>query len=577
MPASRADEPRRTPANVMIETEFTSAVDYKDPFNEVELDVAFTTPKGATLRVPAFWDGGKKWRVRYASPEIGVHTWRSECSDPTNAGLHGVSGQIEVTPYRGDNPLYRHGALRVAADRRHFEQADGTPFFWLADTWWMGLCKRLHWPDEFKTLAADRRTKGFNVIQIAAGLYPDQGAFDPRGPNETGFPWEANYERIRPAYFDAADERMAHIVESGMMPCIVGAWGYHLPWLGIDRMKRHWRYVVARWGAWPVVWSVAGEAAMPFYKSKKEDKPAESAFQKKGWSDIARYLRKLDPYHRLITIHEGASRDGVDDPALIDFEMVSPGHDDRKGTPKEIQMIRASRAAWPIMPVIVGEANYEGIGETCFEATQRLTIYSALLNGTAGHTYGANGIWQVNRKEQIFGRSASGINWGNRSWDDAMRLPGAAQVGLARRLFEQYHWQQFEPHPEWVKYAANADRDPMFGPYAAGIAGGERIVYVPTHEAVVNHNLELGKPYAARLVRSDHRAERPVRHGLGRPRRQLDIERPAAGSRLAADAAARANGPRSGDQPPSRKPQILPLPRPPARAARRDRALRLHH
>ena len=29
------------------------------------------------------------------------------------------------------------------------------------DTWWMGLCHRLHWPDEFKTLAADRKTEGF--------------------------------------------------------------------------------------------------------------------------------------------------------------------------------------------------------------------------------------------------------------------------------------------------------------------------------------------------------------------------------------------------------------------------------
>jgi hypothetical protein len=68
--------------------------------------------------------------------------------------------------------LFKHGPIRVAADRRHFEYADGTPFFWLGDTWWMGLSHRLHFPDEFAQLAADRKAKGFNVIQIVAGLIP---------------------------------------------------------------------------------------------------------------------------------------------------------------------------------------------------------------------------------------------------------------------------------------------------------------------------------------------------------------------------------------------------------------------
>jgi hypothetical protein len=39
-------------------------------------------------------------------------------------------------------------------------------------------------------LAEDRKRKGFNVVQIVAGLYPDMHPFDPRGANEAGFPWE---------------------------------------------------------------------------------------------------------------------------------------------------------------------------------------------------------------------------------------------------------------------------------------------------------------------------------------------------------------------------------------------------
>ena len=66
-------------------------------------------------------------------------------------------------------------------------------------------------------------------MQIVAGLYPDMPAFDPRGENEAGLPWEKDYATIRPAYFDMADLRIAHLVDNGIAPCIVGCWGYFLP------------------------------------------------------------------------------------------------------------------------------------------------------------------------------------------------------------------------------------------------------------------------------------------------------------------------------------------------------------
>ena len=219
--SSAAEPTRSTPSGMMVEFTLASEKAYADPFNEIELDAVVTAPDGSTARVPAFWAGGQTWKFRFASPLTGTHRFHTVCSDATNGKLHGVDGAFEVTPYTGDNPLYRHGPLRVASDRRHLEHRDGTPFLWLADTWWMGLCDRLHWPAEFKELAADRVEKGFNVVQIVAGLYPDMPAFDPRGRNESGFPWEADYARIRPEYFDAADRRLAHLADSGLVPCLV--------------------------------------------------------------------------------------------------------------------------------------------------------------------------------------------------------------------------------------------------------------------------------------------------------------------------------------------------------------------
>ena len=50
------------------------------------------------------------------------------------------------------------------------------------------------------------------------------------------------------------------------------------------------------------------------------------------------------------------------------------------------------------MPVLIGEVCYEGIQEASRQEVQRFMFWSALLSGTAGHTYGANGIWQVNTR-----------------------------------------------------------------------------------------------------------------------------------------------------------------------------------
>jgi hypothetical protein len=120
------------------------------------------------------------------------------------------------------------------------------------------------WPDDFRELVSDRASE-VTVIQIVAGLYPDMGPADPRGANEAGLAWEGNFARVNPAYFDMADLRIAEMVRSGLLPCIVGSWGYYLDFAGPDVLRKHWRYLIARWGAYPAVWCVAGEALMPYY------------------------------------------------------------------------------------------------------------------------------------------------------------------------------------------------------------------------------------------------------------------------------------------------------------------------
>src|SRR5215831_3200713 len=241
-------------AATATEWSYASGKQYSDPFNQVELDALVTTPSGAEERVPGFWAGDSTWRIRYAAPAAGRYSVRSVCSDSSNRDLHGRSLTLDVQPYIGTNPHYKHGALKIAPDKRHFQHADGAPFFWLGDTWWMGLCKRLSWPDGFETLTADRVRKGFTMVQIVAGLYPDMPWYDERGANEAGFPREPDFSRVNPAYFDTADTRIQHLADSGIAACVVGFWGYFIPRMGMTKVKQHWRYLIARWSAYPVVW-----------------------------------------------------------------------------------------------------------------------------------------------------------------------------------------------------------------------------------------------------------------------------------------------------------------------------------
>ena len=468
---------------------YVSGKAYADPFNNVELDVVLTSSKGQ-WRVPTYWAGGNEWRVRFAPPEAGTYQVTTVCSDKSNPYLHGQASSLEATAYRGNDPLLAHGPLRIAASKRTIEHADGTPFFWLGDTWWMGLCKRWSWPDDFKLMIADRVAKGFTVIQIVAGLYPDMPPFDERGANEAGFPWEKDFTRINPAYFDMADLRIQWLARSGLVPCIVSCWGYFLPLMGVEKMKQHLRNMIARWGAYPVIWCLAGEATMPYYLSKNPEQDRQA--QMDGWTEVGQYVRQVDPYHRLVTIHPTqVGRDQVKDESVLDINMLQTGHGGYGSISNTIVSVTRERSRQPVMPVLVGEVSYEGILHESTAEVQRLAFWASMLSGAAGHTYGGNGIWQVNTRQKPFGASPWGGTWGSIPWEEVYRLPGSTQLGLAKGLLQRYAWWRFEPHQEWVKPAGGPQN--LNAPFAAGIPGEVRVIYFyyPTYQKPAEQNQVL--------------------------------------------------------------------------------------
>ena len=470
---------RQAIQNCVSEWSYSSAKTYADPFNEMDVDVLFTDPDGEVRTVPAFWAGEQTWTVRYASAKVGVHHYRAVCSDTGNPDIHGQEGTLEVRPYDGSNPLLRHGALRVAPDRRHLQHQDGAPFFWLGDTWWMGLCKRLAWPQGFQELTMDRVRKGFTVVLMVAGLYPDMAPFDERGANEAGFPWERDFTRINPAYFDMADLRIAHLVQRGLVPSITGSWGFFMSCAGLDVLKRHWRNLIARYAAYPVVWCVCGEALMPFYVANRGQQAELSQDDLRvRWSELTRYIRTTDSFHNPITIHPVRyGHKEVDDPSVLDIDMLHTGHGGYPTVANTVNMVEESLPHEPKLPVLVCEVNYEGIQGSSHADVQRMLFWACMLSGTAGHTYAANGIWQVNTRDKPYGASPHGMSWGNLPWDEAYRLPGSAQIGLGKQLMERYRWWEFAPHREWIE-PYNTVQDRRLA-YIAGIPDEVRMAYFP--------------------------------------------------------------------------------------------------
>ncbi|MGH9402838.1 MAG: DUF4038 domain-containing protein [Terriglobia bacterium] len=126
---------------------------------------------------------------------------------------------------------------------------------------------------------------------------------------------------------------------------------------------------------------------------------------------------------------------------------------------------------------LVGKCCYEGILDENRQEIERYMFLSCILSGAGAHTYGANGIWQVNTREHLFGQSPHGRCWGNTPWQIAYQLPSSKQISHCKKMLMRYPWWHFEPHPEWVD--PHWTQKDFMMPFAAGVPGKVRVVFIP--------------------------------------------------------------------------------------------------
>jgi hypothetical protein len=483
--------------------------DRADPWGEVTLFARAIGPDGTTLRIPAFWDGGRIWRFRISTPTAGTWQLTTDCSDASDGGLHGRTAVLDVAPIAAgeSNPFWRHGPVQLTADQSRLEHADGTPFHWFADTWWMLASGRVS-SEGFSTLTAKRREQGFSVIQISIGFQPDTTPFDGRDANAGGSPWMPDYESINPAYFASVDQQLEHLIANGILPCAMGGWGYHALFMGKDRTIAHWRYLVARYGAWPVVWCLAGEGAMPYYLSRTRQADISALLEM--WPEVACFVHDIDPWHRPLTLHPREhSWDDTADPSTLDFHMTQAGH--QPHAPRiALEQLATGRARFPGKVIVNAEPPYEGHGGTNLTDVQRYSFWTSMLSGASGYTYGAAGIFQANDRELPTGPRPDGGAYDPLFWDEGLKLPGAEQLAKGHALLKSLGLDNFSPHPEWASLDLKVPQDTYNWPiraFAAGIPGRVRVIYLPLRwyhwDGPLVRALEPGVRYKAAYLEPD--------------------------------------------------------------------------
>ncbi len=475
-----------------FEGTFTSARDYGNPVQDVKVSVQFISPQGKTRTLLAFWDTSRTWRVRFSPDEVGKWTYKTLCSDKSNTGLHERTGSFECEKYQGENLLFQHGELRLSANRRYIEHADGTPFFWLADTVWCG--PMLSAFDDWKVFLKDRVQKEFTAIQFVMTQWRMAMTDAEGNPTFTGNDKIA----INPAYFQRLDKYVDAINEAGLVAVPVLLWairgdenpGYSLP----DEQKIVLaEYMIARYGVAQVIWFLGGDGQY-------------GGANAEPWRRVGRAVFHADQ-HRLATMHPGGRSwvgEEFRNETWFSFVGYQSGHGDDEKTFRWLNQGPPCKE-WsnkPNLPVINIEPNYEAhngyTNRTVHtdHSVRRAAYWSLLVSPPAGVTYGGQGIWGWHTKVQA---PADHISTGLGSpWFVAKDLPGAFSMKYLHDLFKSIEWWRLVPSPEVLVEQPGKEDASKFIAAAKSPEGDLLVVYLPEGGSVTLKTDSLKKGMTAR-------------------------------------------------------------------------------
>ncbi len=482
---------------VANEISFESEKVYADPFNDIDLELHLFG-NGRLYKIPAFWDGGNIWKTRFVCPSAGTWCFRTVCTDSENNSLNGRTGKVICSEYNGEHDIYKHGFVSTNAGEKYFTYDDGTPFFYLGDTHWSLGDETV---DMVKTICEKRASQGFTVYQSE----PIGAKFDfTNGITEDDISGLADY-----------DEKFAIIAENGLVhanaqfffsyfiePLISNNGGFNgnepsaSAKAYLEKVSRYW---VARYGAYPVIWTLGQEVDNDFYWS--ETNHPEWGVENNPYKLVAEYIAKYDAYDHPLSAHQenaGATSaygngEGATDKCKVYFKDAMPS------CFRDVKAHNFYAAQWHPSkteqsdfdlekdywfnsqgkPVI----NYEG--QYCYLWTKnfgsRMQGWTAYLNGMYGYGWGGHDTWSYLNIYDEENDSSDGVDTItseekiNATWQDSLEYESSYQNGYMRKFFENTEWYNLIPRFDNRAYFVPANN--VYYAYASNESNTEIVVY----------------------------------------------------------------------------------------------------
>jgi hypothetical protein len=258
------------------------------------------------------------------------------------------------------------------------------------------------------------------------------------------------------------------------------------------------RYILARYGAYPVVWPFVGEAGSyvsPTVSAQRYDERINA------WKYVYQCLYSINSqgYNQPVSVWYGSKEYSRDADQVYEGELIWPDYYAKDGLitymspqavhePDEINSDGPSRKYWfyytqnsnfslPVLPIIEeaamwekmhnkfrpeqisydsnGKPSYDGYKSTedsgygkHLEVTAedtRLQAYRSMQCGAVGFHYGAQGVWDSTYS--IDYDNSGEAFYGHLAWYDGVDLPGADEMAYMKKFYtdNNFPWWTLEP------------------------------------------------------------------------------------------------------------------------------------
>jgi hypothetical protein len=426
MTATAASHPVHTPFELAFE-----GPDVPIPADRVPLTARFVGPGAQERTVLGFWDGGRRYLVRFAPEVPGSWTWQTASDEPL---LDGHQGRLDVVASS------TRGPVRVAG-RFHFAHADGTPFRPVGTT----VYNWIHQGEALRAQTIDAVAEaGFDKLRFM--VFPQAGNYVEHDPEllpfeRDGDGWDVSRPSV--AFFRRLDDLVAALGDRGIQADVLVFNAYDRGVFGLDGLTEeqdaaYLRYLVARLGAFPHVWwSLCNEF------DQLTDRPAER------WDRMGELLARVDAHDHLRSIHNWVELHDHNQ-AWITHASIQNGH-----VTTEFGRANLYRDVYG-KPVVLDEIKYEGDTPERWGDLDAAQLVHQFWIATVAGCYASHGESFVTESGSLH------IVEGGR-----LRGQSPARLAFLRRILEGLRIPGLDPIDKWD--------DPA---HVAGVARDQYVQYL---------------------------------------------------------------------------------------------------